>query len=250
VSGPDKDAASIGELYRKANGHPDMLGEGLRVLGHMMRDASSKEKREGVTPLRKISGKLSGSRNATPDSHADPSRDATCCHWCRVPFQSGEMRYPILDSAFDQSKSWSCPAVTVSICMPCFKDMNAEYHDPAAMQQKQRRAEEEMCQGCKLPPPKWRGGILPRRETQCPGCGEPIFVSPNLRPRLMFCSTRCYQRDYRKRRREKGGSVVDWKGRYIKCETCEKHYKPTRKDSKYCCAACKQWAYRMRHKSA
>jgi hypothetical protein len=65
----DEDAAvRIGELYRC--GKDALNGEA---------------KRPHVTPIRNITGKMSGSRNTTPSSYAGPSIDATSCHACRQP---------------------------------------------------------------------------------------------------------------------------------------------------------------------
>src|SRR5262245_33446795 len=81
-------------------------------------------------------------------------------------------------------------------------------------------------------PPTW--APRPRQAMECPGCGEPIFVSPDLRWSLKFCSLRCYQRVYRKRRRE-SGSTVAWKpGPLRKCACCKKPLKIKRQDAKFC----------------
>jgi hypothetical protein len=93
----------------------------------------------------------------------------------------------------------------------------------------------------------------PRRETKCPGCGEPIFTAPDFRSmRLSVCSARCYQRVYRKRRRDHG-STIDWKGddRRIICEACKRPLpEGQRRDPRFCSNRCRQWTYRRRHQPA
>jgi hypothetical protein len=197
-----------------------------------------------VTPIRHISGKLSGSRNASPGPYAGRSRDASSCHWCRNPFKPGQMRYPILD---DTTGGWE----TVSICMSCFKEMEGSSHDPAAMQERHHSDMEAFYTRFKtLPRPKRREPVAPRQERPCPGCGEPIFVAPNLKWRLQICSARCYQRVYRKRKRETG-STIEWKcvgesPRNRKCASCKKYFRGKRKDALFCSNKCRQWHYRRR----
>jgi predicted nucleic acid-binding Zn ribbon protein len=90
--------------------------------------------------------------------------------------------------------------------------------------------------------------IAPRREMMCPGCGEPIFVSPDLRWSLQLCSLRCYQRVYRRQRRKNGGSTIEWKGGMRnRCASCKKPIDGKRPDAKFCSNKCKQWHYRRRH---
>jgi hypothetical protein len=101
-----------------------------------------------------------------------------------------------------------------------------------------------------------RGIHLERVARACQGCGEPISI-----PRDQFrgtwrwfshgvCSMRCYQRAYRKRRREHGrGSAIDWKVKdghdhNSQCATCKKRLQSQRKDARYCSNACRQFAYR------
>jgi hypothetical protein len=184
----DPDAIEIGNLYRKAS-----------------------PKRGSVTPLRNIFGKLSGSRNATPNPYAGRSIDATRCHWCEAPFQRGQMRYPMLD---DTTAGWAL----VSVCIDCFKGDNySRSSDPSPS---------------------------PRQEHVCPGCGEPIFVSPHLRWYLKYCSLRCYQREYRKRKRS-SGSTIAWKGdKPPQCAACKKSIGGKRRDSRFCSNKCRQWHYR------
>jgi hypothetical protein len=213
--------------------------------------------RRRVTPLRHFSGKMSGSRNGTRthDGGWDYERsvDASCCYWCRDRFGPGQMRYPILHE-------WKCQPV--SLCLDCFKHPDAESYDPAAIQASaaaDRKDFEEFLarKNLSLPPPpplpKRRTPLAPRKETTCPGCGEPIFVAPNLRSyQLQFCSMRCYQRSYRKRRRDTG-SAIDWKftgelPRRHQCAACKVLFRGKRRDARFCSDRCRQWAYRARRR--
>jgi hypothetical protein len=197
---------------------------------------------------------MSGSRNGikTRDGDWDYERsvDASCCYWCRDRFAAGQMRYPILHE-------WKCEPV--SLCLDCFKCPDAESYDPAAIQASaaaDRKDFEEFLARKNLSlPPKRRKPVAPRKETTCPGCGEPIFVAPNLRSyQLQFCSMRCYEREYRKRRGEYGrGSTIDWKVKdghdhNSQCATCKKRLRSKRKDARYCSSACRQFAYRARQR--
>ena len=101
------------------------------------------------------------------------------------------MRYPILDATV---RGWAI----ASVCMRCFKhpDCNAENTTK-----------------------------LNRKRLECVGCGEPIFTPTNTKKGAWdCCSNRCYQRAYRKRRRQYG-STIAWKwaegGRH-ECECCKK----------------------------
>jgi hypothetical protein len=89
---------------------------------------------------------------------------------------------------------------------------------------------------------------LDRHKRACVGCGEPMMTNIHCRAfDRGVCSSRCYQRTYRKRRREHGGSTEPWKGsgRRI-CRTCKRPLKLSRKDARYCCNACRQQQYRTR----
>jgi len=95
-------------------------------------------------------------------------------------------------------------------------------------------------------------GKLERYRGDCEACGEPMLVSSARDFRFGVCSNRCYQRDYRKRRRGRN-SVVDWKGRRMNecCAVCKTPLdqwgkENKRKDAVYCSAKCRQWAYRRR----
>src|SRR5262249_54801530 len=106
MKNPDPDALAIGELYRKA------LGDEAPRKAH---SEDTKPRRGSVTPIRLISGKLSGSRNGKYDRNDDIWRsiDANACHWCDERFKRGQMRYPIMT---DCGLGWSA----VSVCMECF----------------------------------------------------------------------------------------------------------------------------------
>ena len=137
------------------------------------------------------------------------------CHCCRLPFALGQVRYTVMDAC---SHRWGI----ASICSECFED----YTD------------------CSTHP------HLERHYSTCEGCGEPIFTP--VGPRWSICSFRCYQRQYRKRRRGRN-SVVDWKAHRPNptCTVCRrpldqwgKQHK--RRDAAYCSPKCRQWAYRRR----
>jgi hypothetical protein len=168
-----------------------------------------------VTDRRYFSGKLSQSRNnGEPLNDYDATPDH--CHWCREAFAPGRMRFPI----FTRLGWVRCPGVA-SVCMDCFKCAD----------------DEDVTK-------------LERAVRQCGGCGEPILTAINARCFRLWsvCSNRCCQRVYRKRRREGRGSVIDWKGHPPpRCESCRREFKPTRRDARFCCNACRQRHYRVRH---
>jgi hypothetical protein len=76
----------------------------------------------------------------------------------------------------------------------------------------------------------WRGG---RRVFWHPGCG------PTGWPRIYHCSTACYWRQLRARRREE-------RTREVICESCGGKFQTLRHDARYCSSACRQDAYRQR----
>ena len=155
----------------------------------------------GVTGTRYISRKISTSRND------EPATDPTVCHWCRESFASGQMRYPIFDGV-NFGSGWEL----VSVCMDCFKDASDEYASP-----------------------------YPRYERDCYGCGEPMLPPIVRRFGRQVCSSRCYQRAYRKRRRN----------RWLWCPVCKKNcFESSRKDARFCSSRCRQWHYRQRKRSA
>jgi len=231
----DIDAVEIGKFYRKAR---ETLG-GAATADTPIEPTEvippNETERRGVTPIRLFSGKLSGSRNGrnTRYSNLGRSLDATVCHWCDQKFAPGQMRYPILT---DTSIGWQA----VSVCMDCFKE--------ASPDETGETINPNWPAWAPKPPRRWAS---PRREMQCPGCGEPIFTAPDFRsPRLLVCSARCYQRVYRKRRRGVG-SAIEWKleNRPARCEACKQPIKQHRRDARYCSNRCRQWHYRQRKRA-
>ena len=155
----------------------------------------------------------------SPSRNESPYRvDAATCHHCREPFKPGQTRFVILDST---DNGWE----RVSICMDDFKYMRPPYIDSSDHGLKHQRF----------------------RRT-CRGCGEPISISSHPRFQYEVCSRRCYQRYYRKHRREHG-SMIDWKHHdWPSCEVCDQEIRGRRKDVKFCSSACRQWAYRQRNR--
>jgi hypothetical protein len=149
-----------------------------------------------VTLRRYSDGKLSGSRNGTDDCSQDPDG----CHFCREPFASRQMRYPIKTDV--SLSTWG----VASVCMPCFK-----------------------CEAsaCEI-------GKQSRVQRTCYGCGAPLLIPPYWGD---VCSTRCYQRFRRQRKRE-----------LRRCTACKGAFKPARKDALYCSPKCRQSAYRTRNR--
>jgi hypothetical protein len=183
-----------------------------------------------VTDTRHFSEKISTSRNADwfrglsrndcvsidPDAF---KADARVCHHCRNPFAAHQTRYPIMTDVENIGIGWTL----ASVCMACSKVASDDEIGP-----------QERCQ------------------RDCRGCGAPM-LTPLYGPYAKeVCSNRCYQRDYRKRRRGRN-SVVAWKARRPNndCAVCKKPLdqwgqQHKRKDSVYCSPKCRQWAYRRR----
>jgi len=196
----------------------------------------SDERKDTVTRIRHFSGKMSGSRNVSRPLDAYPKgtygwlsnqpSSGDVCYYCRERFEPGHLRWRIMHSV---PMGWG-PAL---LCMDCFK----QEHDVSVLGSDRF------------------GNPASRHTIQCAGCGE--YISTILNPRHQhwnYCSNRCYQRSYRKRRRGRD-SVVDWKlenrrptHRCIVCknrlDTYGKEHK--RKDTKFCSPKCRQWAYRRR----
>jgi hypothetical protein len=170
--------------------------------------------RGGVTATRYFPGKLSQSRNANDPWRLTPD----ACHWCREAFAPGQMRYPVLTAT---CYGWEI----ASVCMECFKcgyDCSSTLRDSITK--------------------------LERANTKCAGCGEPMHTVINAgKGRWNDCSNRCYQREYRKRRRGVQ-SVVDWKeeNRKPRCEACKQPVNRSRCDARFCSNRCRQWHYRRR----
>jgi hypothetical protein len=156
------------------------------------------------------------------------------CNWCGEPFGEPKRKRFVIMGEVNLERGW--PWGLISICFECFKDGGDA---------------------------SWDSGIdVEERETrQCNGCGEPISI-PVPPPERRFvgvfkwfnwgvCSMRCYLRYYRKRRRARGGSVIEWKGnerkREARCEACKKPVPRTRRgDARFCSNKCRQWTYRRR----
>jgi ssDNA-binding Zn-finger/Zn-ribbon topoisomerase 1 len=73
---------------------------------------------------------------------------------------------------------------------------------------------------------------------ECPGCGIAMRFSHRdaWRTRWVTCSTRCYQRAWRRSRRIKLRA----------CEGCHREFQSSRKDARFCSNACRQMQYRAR----
>jgi predicted nucleic acid-binding Zn ribbon protein len=194
----DRDAEEIGTLYRKAR---EAIGESDPPL------------QEGEISQEKC---------------RPPVTDPSVCHWCRGPFKPPKRkRFVIIGPA---GNWW--PYKLVSICFECFKSAD---HDEEA------------------------GIGLDRVTRDCRGCGEPMSIPSGTftgcwKPfNWQVCSNRCYQREYRKRRRRNGGSAVEWKwlgtgpSRFRHCEVCDKILPGLlRSDARFCSNRCRQWHYRRR----
>jgi hypothetical protein len=219
MSKTDKDAEEMRGLFQAGGGLA-----GLAMAEKVMREINKAvpKPKVTVTHIRHSSGRMSGSRNAdlvrdrhregTNGWHADQPASADVCYYCRERFVSGQLRCRIMNIV---PSGWG-PAL---LCMPCF---NEETDDSCT------------------------GYGATRHETQCRGCGERINTIEN--PRRLnwyYCSNRCYQRDYRKRRHGQS-SVVDWKGRLRRCQCCKESIDGKRRDTLFCSDACRQKMYRKR----
>ncbi len=61
--------------------------------------------------------------------------------------------------------------------------------------------------------------------------------------RIYHCSTACYWRQYRARRKEE-------RTRKVICKSCGGAFLTTRRDARYCSGACRQDGYRLRKENA
>jgi uncharacterized OB-fold protein len=99
---------------------------------------------------------------------------------------------------------------------------------------------------CAACAPLWsasrRWGHLPHDAVPCVGCGRPVSDLGRVRRWYPSCSIRCVQRSYR----EKRPAVQARRARRFTCPSCGEVFSPRRADSRYCCPACRQWAYRRR----
>lgn len=91
-----------------------------------------------------------------------------------------------------------------------------------------------VCDACVTPQEEART----TQAATCPGCGQRMRVDPTAKHRrAIVCSTRCQQRERRKRR-------------YVRkkfCPECNLMFTPKRADARFCSVACKQRGYRQRH---
>jgi hypothetical protein len=96
-----------------------------------------------------------------------------------------------------------------------------------------------VCAGCKS---IWE---LFNDPEPCQGCGRPVHYRYEfISRRLTFCCERCRQRAQQgamrdARRAARAGRT---------CDQCGKVFEPTRTDARFCSVACKQKAYRDRHR--
>jgi hypothetical protein len=156
------------------------------------------------------------------------------CYWCEEPFaEPKRKRFVIMDCRWDrdrQDEGWHLR----SICFECFK--NADVDSSSGIE-------------------------FGRINHKCQGCGEPISLPiPGEGRRFCgsfrwfnwgVCSMRCYQRLYRKRRRNHG-STIAWKPdrRRTICEACKRPLlKGQRRDTRFCSNRCRQWTYRQRRRA-
>jgi hypothetical protein len=105
-----------------------------------------------------------------------------------------------------------------------------------------------------------RGDVKTDEPQPCRGCDRPVAVSPRFRrygyegptfdeqgdlkytrPKVyVICSERCAGRESRRQRRERHDPEP------IDCQVCGERMDTTRGDARYCSAACRQKAYRIR----
>ena len=233
IRNADQDAIEIGNLFRRATGR----SENHRCNSGASHPTPDDQKQTTVTSIRHFSGRMSGSRNADrqPDKYPEGSNGWLCeqpssgdvCYYCRERFEPGQMRYRIMNAVNSAPHGWG-PAV---LCMGYFKaetDVSVLGLGPG-------------------------GQPASRHTMQCAGCSEYISTIRNPRHQQWnFCSNRCYQRTYRRRRRGRD-SVVGWKLENRRsnnhCEACKKLIdvygeSNKRKDAKFCSNKCRQWHYR------
>ena len=90
-----------------------------------------------------------------------------------------------------------------------------------------------VCEDCVMP----AEAAEDRMRIQCAGCGLDLSV-PHLygQPSAKVCSRACLHRALRKSKRPKQRV----------CGTCKTPFISSRRDARFCSAACRQWAYRLR----
>jgi hypothetical protein len=86
------------------------------------------------------------------------------------------------------------------------------------------------------------------RPRPCAGCGRPVHsTTPSWQLSRILCCEEC---GHKARAARDRGARAEARGTRD-CESCSKTFTPTRTDSKFCCVACKQKAYRRaRHEQA
>jgi hypothetical protein len=82
-------------------------------------------------------------------------------------------------------------------------------------------------------PPPWMRGIEAATGGRCEWCERPLLGD-------YYCSTECEHEAWKARRR------VEHQPR--QCDRCGETFTPTRADARYCTGACRQAAYRERHR--
>ena len=120
-----------------------------------------------------------------------------------------------------------------------------------------------MCEGCgrkfrQPTPPLTVNGVsvaMPpdtRRwlEAECEECGRPVVFGLMRRHRRFFCSRCCANkhnvRPHNARRAERRAAAREG----LTCAVCDTTFNPSRSDARYCSAACRQRAYRLRKAGA
>lgn len=102
-----------------------------------------------------------------------------------------------------------------------------------------RRGTRAFCRKCRIK--------NDRREyvtTKCETCGREVHNELNRRRRRhTFCCQACAIKAQSARARQRR---TEARGASKPCTICGEHFEPTRKDSCYCSAACRQKAYRRR----
>jgi hypothetical protein len=96
-----------------------------------------------------------------------------------------------------------------------------------------RRHLTALCGQCATP----EEAAYANRTADCPGCGIPMCFSrrDTYNTRWVACSTRCYQRAWRRSRRIETTRT---------CAVCGQTFTPPRSDARYCSNACRQKHYR------
>lgn len=72
----------------------------------------------------------------------------------------------------------------------------------------------------------------------CEACGQQLHMEPDRRRKRVTCSNSCRQKTYKTIRVPSS----------VTCDGCGNTYEPARSDSRFCSPACRQKAYRERHR--